>query len=50
MPHGSVIETIPAFSARVYALLHGYGQRLEWDTLLQHASLCDNATEAGHLY
>lgn len=42
MPHGSIIETIPASSAAVFQLLHDYDRRLEWDTLLQDARLCDN--------
>ena len=41
MPHGSVTDTIPATSAKVFALLHDYERRLEWDTLLQSATLCD---------
>ena len=47
MPHGSVIDTIPAPSADVFRLLHDYDRRLEWDTLLQDAHLCDGWTEAG---
>ncbi|MBM3966748.1 MAG: hypothetical protein FJ308_17040 [Planctomycetes bacterium] len=46
MPHGSVSETIPASSAEVFQLLHDYNRRLEWDTLLQEARLCENWTEA----
>jgi len=46
MPHGSVRNTIPAPSAEVFRLLHDYSRRLEWDTLLQQAHLCDNWTEA----
>jgi len=30
----------------VFRLLHDYDRRLEWDTLLQDARLCDNWTEA----
>ena len=41
MPHGTVTEVIPACSADVFALLHDYGRRLEWDTLLQAAYLTD---------
>ena len=47
MPHGSVIDTIPAPSVDVFRLLHDYDRRLEWDTLLQGAHLCDGWTEAG---
>jgi hypothetical protein len=46
MPHGSVRETIPAKSADVFRLLHDYDRRLEWDTLLQDAHLCDDWTAA----
>ena len=47
MPHGSVTETIPAPSSEVFRLLHDYDRRLEWDTLLQDARLCDNWTDGG---
>jgi hypothetical protein len=47
MPRGTVIEVIPAARADVFRLLHDYGRRLEWDTLLQAASLTDGFTEAG---
>jgi hypothetical protein len=46
MPHGSVTETIPARSTDVFLLLHDYGRRLEWDTLLQDAHLSENWNEA----
>ncbi len=46
MPHGCVSETIPASSEEVFGLIHDYKRRLEWDTLLQHAQLCDDWTEA----
>jgi hypothetical protein len=46
MPHGSVIETIPASSTEVFRLLHDYDRRLEWDTLLRDARLCAPWTEA----
>ena len=46
MPHGSVSDTIPAPSAEVFRLVHDYDRRLEWDTLLQHACLCDDWAEA----
>lgn len=46
MPHGSVTATIPATSEEVFCLLHDYERRLEWDTLLQDARLCDDSTEA----
>jgi len=41
MPHGSVIDRIPATSADVFRLLNDYSRRLEWDTLLEDARLCD---------
>jgi len=46
MPHGSVTEIIPARSDDVFRLLHDYDRRLEWDTLLQDARLCDDWKEA----
>lgn len=39
MPTGSVTEEIAASSAEVFALLHDYSRRLEWDTLLRAAYL-----------
>jgi len=39
MSHGEVSEIIPASSTDVFALLHDYDRRLEWDTLLQAAYL-----------
>jgi hypothetical protein len=46
MPHGSLTNVIPAPSAEVFALLHDYDRRLEWDTLLQSARLCEGWTKA----
>src|SRR5690349_16934246 len=46
MPHGEVSEIIPASSHDVFALLHDYGRRLEWDTLLSAAYL-HNGYERG---
>jgi hypothetical protein len=34
MAHGEVSEIIPASSLAVFDLVHDYGRRLEWDTLL----------------
>jgi polyketide cyclase/dehydrase/lipid transport protein len=45
MPHGTVIEIIPASAADVFRMLHDYDRRLEWDTLLQAAYLVDGATK-----
>jgi hypothetical protein len=39
MAHGEISELLPAPSAVVFDLLHDYGRRLEWDTLLQAAYL-----------
>jgi hypothetical protein len=47
MPHGTVVEIIPAPRAEVFRLLHDYTRRLEWDTLLQAAYLTDGDTQAG---
>lgn len=46
MPNGTVTEEIPASSAEVFALLHDYSRRLEWDTLLRAAYL-EGADHAG---
>jgi hypothetical protein len=46
MPNGSVSEIIPAPSAEVFRLLHDYGRRLEWDTLLRAAYLSDGSSQA----
>jgi hypothetical protein len=47
MAHGSVSAIIPAPSRAVFDLLHDYGRRLEWDTLLQAAYLTGGHTAAG---
>ncbi|HET6327162.1 MAG TPA: SRPBCC family protein [Planctomycetaceae bacterium] len=47
MPHGTVVEIIPAPCTEVFRLLHDYTRRLEWDTLLQAAYLTDGDTQAG---
>ena len=47
MPTGTVTEEILASSAEVFALLHDYARRLDWDTLLSAARLEDGATQAG---
>ena len=41
MPHGVVEERMPAPAAEVFAVLHDYSRRLEWDTLLRRADLID---------
>jgi polyketide cyclase/dehydrase/lipid transport protein len=43
---GKVSEVIPAASADVFDLVHDYGRRLEWDTLLRAAYLDDGHTQA----
>ena len=47
MPHGTVSQIVPAPSAAVFALLHDYARRLEWDTLLSAAYLDDGNVAAG---
>ncbi len=39
MPGATIKQQMPADSATVFALLHDYGRRLEWDTLLKEARL-----------
>lgn len=46
MPNGCVSEAIPATSAEVFRLIHDYSRRLEWDTLLRDARLCEDWTVA----
>jgi len=46
MPHGCLTAIIPAPSAQVFALLHDYTRRLEWDSLLQAAYLVEPWKEA----
>src|SRR5262245_3699628 len=46
MPTGTVTEEIGASSVEVFALLHDYSRRLEWDTLLSAAYLEPPATHA----
>jgi hypothetical protein len=47
MPHGTVSTIIPAPASAVFALLHDYDRRLEWDTLLSAAYLTDGHEAAG---
>ncbi len=47
MAHGEVSEMIPASCEVVFDLVHDYGRRLEWDTLLQAAYLADGHTAVG---
>jgi hypothetical protein len=47
MPHGTVSTIIPAPAAAVFALLHDYEGRLEWDTLLSAAYLTEGHKAAG---
>lgn len=46
MAHGRVTATISAPSTAVFDLLHDYGRRLEWDTLLRAAYLDDGFVQA----
>ena len=39
MPTAEIRETIPAAAEEVFALIHDYRRRLEWDTLLREAYL-----------
>ncbi|MGC2236995.1 MAG: SRPBCC family protein [Pyrinomonadaceae bacterium] len=47
MPTAEIKEIIPASAEKVFALVHDYKRRLEWDTLLQEAYLEPEFTEAG---
>jgi len=47
MPHGVIIQRVPASPEVAFKVLHDYERRLEWDTLLSEAYLCDGATSAG---
>jgi hypothetical protein len=47
MPSATVSQQMPVPSAEVFKLLHDYGRRLEWDTLLKEARLTQGHTEAG---
>ena len=46
MPTAEIKEIIPAPAAAVFALVHDYTRRLEWDTLLQEAYLEPEFSEA----
>jgi hypothetical protein len=47
MPRETVSVEIAASCTAVFNLIHDYGRRLEWDSLLSKACLLDGATEAG---
>lgn len=47
MPKGTVSVEVVASCTAVFNLIHDYGRRLEWDTLLSKACLLDGATETG---
>ena len=47
MPTAEIREIIPAPAKAVFALIHDYKRRLEWDTLLQEAYLEPEFSEAG---
>ena len=47
MPRGTVSVEVAASCTAVFNLIHDYGRRLAWDTLLSQACLLDGATEAG---
>ncbi len=46
MPTAEIKEVIAASAVEVFDLLHDYGRRLEWDTLLQKAYLEDDFPES----
>ncbi len=46
MPMAEMKETIPASAETVFALIHDYKRRLEWDTLLSEAYLEPEFSEA----
>lgn len=46
MPTAEIKEIIPASAAAVFALVHDYQRRLEWDTLLREAYLEPEFSEA----
>ncbi len=43
----SVTKPMPVGGAEVFALLHDYGRRLEWDTLLKEARITSGEAVAG---
>jgi hypothetical protein len=47
MPRGIAREIVPATKEKVFALVHDYEKRLEWDTLLQKAYLEPEFSAAG---
>jgi hypothetical protein len=47
MPSATVQQQMPVASAKVFALLHDYSRRLEWDTLLCEARLTRGHQQAG---
>ena len=46
MPSATVSQRMPSSSETVFALLHDYSRRLEWDTLLREARLTRGHTKA----
>jgi hypothetical protein len=46
MPSATIQHQMPVASAEVFALLHNYSRRLEWDTLLREARLTRGHTQA----
>ncbi len=47
MPTTSITQQMPCSSAEIFALLHDYPRRLEWDTLLSSAALTQGHLTAG---
>jgi hypothetical protein len=46
MPAATVTQKMPVAAGEVFALLHDYPRRLEWDTLLREARLTGGFTKA----
>ena len=47
MPRNAVTVEMNASPETVFDLLHDYGRRLEWDSMLREARLLDGATAGG---
>jgi hypothetical protein len=46
MPAATITRLMPVHSTRVFALLHDYDRRLEWDTLLREARIISDHPRA----
>jgi hypothetical protein len=47
MPRASITIDLPASCDTVFAVIHDYSCRLDWDTMLRSARLLGGATQAG---